>query len=177
VPRNYEAVPTVAAPQRRIEVIDLTRAAAAAAIVPLDEPRQEMLALARLDDREHISPDDGCSWSWRTTSPSPRSCSTPDGRAEFKVVVAVTGDHALSLVRRYRPAAITLDLKLPDMDGWAVLDRLKHDETTRHIPTSIISVDDARGRALRMGAYDFLQKPSDPAALARRGAPAGRLRR
>jgi CheY-like chemotaxis protein len=46
-----------------------------------------------------------------------------------------------------------------------VLDRLKHDEATRHIPTSIISVDDARGRALRMGAYTFLQKPSDPAAL------------
>jgi CheY-like chemotaxis protein len=184
VPRNYEMVPTVQAPQRRIEVIDLTRAAAmgaTAAVVPLDEPRQEMLILARLDDREHITPDDRVLLVVEDDVPFAKILLDAGRQAEFKVVIAPTGDHALSLVRRYRPAAITLDLKLPDMDGWAVLDRLKHDETTRHIPTSIISVDDARGRALRMGAYDFLQKPADPAALAsavrQLGAFAGEERR
>jgi len=181
VPRNYEAVPTVAAPQRRIEVIDLTRAAAAAALVPADEPRQEMLVLARLDDREHITPDDRVLLVVEDDVPFAKILLDAGRQAEFKVVIAPTGDHALSLVRRYHPAAITLDLKLPDMDGWAVLDRLKHDETTRHIPTSIISVDDARGRALRMGAYDFLQKPADPSALAsavrQLGAFAGEERR
>ena len=165
VPRNYEAVPTVAMPQRRIEVIDLTRAAAAAALVPLDEPRQDNLIMARLDDREHITPDDRVLLVVEDDVAFAKILLDAGRQAEFKVVVAPTGDHALSLVRRYRPAAITLDLTLPDMDGWAVLDRLKHDETTRHIPTSIISVEEARGRALRMGAYDFVLKPTDLGAL------------
>ncbi|HEY8144785.1 MAG TPA: response regulator, partial [Kofleriaceae bacterium] len=168
-PRNYDPVQTVSATPRRIEVIDLTRAAAmgaAAAVVQLDDSRQEMLVLARLDDREHITPDDRVLLVVEDDVPFAKILLDAGRQSEFKVVIAPTGDHALSMVRRYRPAAITLDLKLPDMDGWAVLDRLKHDETTRHIPTSIISVEEARGRALRMGAYDFLQKPSDPAALA-----------
>jgi len=77
----------------------------------------------------------------------------------FKGVVATTGNLALALAHKYNPAAITLDIRLPDRDGWTVLDRLKHDARTRHIPVHIITVEAHRRRALRQGAFTHLQKP------------------
>ncbi|MDT4897360.1 MAG: hypothetical protein QOH25_2437, partial [Acidobacteriota bacterium] len=77
----------------------------------------------------------------------------------FKGVIATRGDTALQLARKYRPDAITLDLKLPDRDGWTVLDRLKHDPNTSHIPVHIISGEEQRQRALHSGAITHLQKP------------------
>jgi HAMP domain-containing protein/CheY-like chemotaxis protein/signal transduction histidine kinase len=77
----------------------------------------------------------------------------------FKGVIATRGDTALSLARKYKPDAITLDLKLPDRDGWTVLDRLKHDPNTSHIPVHIISGEEQRQRALHSGAITHLQKP------------------
>jgi HAMP domain-containing protein/CheY-like chemotaxis protein/signal transduction histidine kinase len=77
----------------------------------------------------------------------------------FKGVVATRGDAALELARKYKPDAITLDLKLPDRDGWTVLDRLKHDPNTSHIPVHIISGEEQRQRALHSGAITHLQKP------------------
>jgi CheY-like chemotaxis protein/HAMP domain-containing protein/GAF domain-containing protein len=77
----------------------------------------------------------------------------------FKGVIATRGDTALQLARKYKPDAITLDLKLPDRDGWTVLDRLKHDPNTSHIPVHIISGEEQRQRALHSGAITHLQKP------------------
>jgi len=77
----------------------------------------------------------------------------------FKGLVATTGNMALAMAHKYSPAAITLDIKLPDRDGWTVLDRLKHDSRTRHIPVHIITVEEHRRRALRQGAFTHLQKP------------------
>jgi CheY-like chemotaxis protein len=77
----------------------------------------------------------------------------------FKGVVASNGEAGLGLARRFKPAAITLDLCLPDKDGWTILDRLKHDPITRHIPVHIISVEEARQRGLRLGAFGYLNKP------------------
>ena len=57
----------------------------------------------------------------------------------FKGIVALRGDLALALAREYKPDAITLDIRLPVVDGWTVLDRLKHDSRTRHIPVHLIS--------------------------------------
>jgi CheY-like chemotaxis protein len=86
----------------------------------------------------------------------------------FKGLVALRGDIGLSLAREYKPDAITLDLRLPVLDGWTVLDRLKHDARTRHIPVHLISGSDidARPRALKQGALAFLQKPVSQEALA-----------
>ncbi|HEX8632517.1 MAG TPA: HAMP domain-containing protein [Pyrinomonadaceae bacterium] len=77
----------------------------------------------------------------------------------FKGLVATRGDTALALARKYKPDAITLDIKLPDRDGWTVLDRLKHDPNTSHIPVHIISGEEQRQRALHLGAITHLQKP------------------
>jgi hypothetical protein len=83
----------------------------------------------------------------------------------FKGVIAPEGETALTLAREIRPVAITLDLRLPDMDGWVVLDRLKHDPTSRHIPVHVISVDDSWQRGLKLGAFAFLKKPVSKKSL------------
>jgi CheY-like chemotaxis protein len=77
----------------------------------------------------------------------------------FKGVVAMNGHSALELARSIKPDAITLDLRLPDLDGWVLLDRLKHDAATRHIPVHIVSGLDEERRGLQCGAHGFLQKP------------------
>jgi CheY-like chemotaxis protein/HAMP domain-containing protein len=77
----------------------------------------------------------------------------------FKGLIALRGEEALTLVNQYAPTAITLDLFLPDIDGWTVLDRLKINSATRHIPVHIISVEESRELGLKRGAFAFLEKP------------------
>ncbi|HTV18202.1 MAG TPA: response regulator, partial [Polyangiaceae bacterium] len=85
----------------------------------------------------------------------------------FKAVVAHSGHAALELVKEIKPDAITLDLGLPDMDGWFVLDQLKHDPSTRHIPVHIISASDSpERRGLEYGAIAVLGKPVDQRGIA-----------
>ncbi len=83
----------------------------------------------------------------------------------FKGIVALRGDTGLAMARRWKPDAITLDLQLPIVDGWSILDRLKHDPATRHIPVHIISVMEGRHRGLHQGAIAYLQKPVTKEAL------------
>jgi CheY-like chemotaxis protein len=77
----------------------------------------------------------------------------------FKGVVTHRGDSALSLARDFQPSAILLDIDLPDIDGLTVLDRLKRDPSTRHIPVHVISALRERERALRQGAISYINKP------------------
>jgi CheY-like chemotaxis protein/signal transduction histidine kinase/HAMP domain-containing protein len=77
----------------------------------------------------------------------------------FKGTVTHRGDSALSLARDFQPAAILLDIDLPDIDGLTVLDRLKRDPSTRHIPVHVISAMRERERALRQGAISYINKP------------------
>jgi signal transduction histidine kinase/DNA-binding response OmpR family regulator len=83
----------------------------------------------------------------------------------FRVEIAHTGAEALAMARDKQPVAITLDILLPEVDGWEVLNRLKADEATRNIPVVVVSVVDnpALGRAL--GALDYFVKPVDRTAL------------
>jgi CheY-like chemotaxis protein len=77
----------------------------------------------------------------------------------FKGVVAARGDLALTLARKYRPDAITLDIKLPDQEGWTVLDRLKHNPQTSHIPVHVITAYEQERQPRAFGAFMHLQKP------------------
>ena len=79
----------------------------------------------------------------------------------LKALVALRGSSAMSLAREFKPGAITLDINLPDMAGWTILDRLKHDPATRHIPVHIISGDENRRRGLALGAMTYLEKSVD----------------
>ena len=85
--------------------------------------------------------------------------------AGFDSVITASGRTALALAREHQPAAITLDIGLPDMAGWVVLDVLKHELATRHIPVNVISGTSDDGRGRRMGAIHTLNKPADAATL------------
>jgi HAMP domain-containing protein/signal transduction histidine kinase/DNA-binding response OmpR family regulator len=78
----------------------------------------------------------------------------------FKVLIASTGAEALSLAREYNPTAISLDVFLPDVLGWTVLNHLKQDSATRHIPVQMLTLDEDRHHGLSRGAFAYVTKPS-----------------
>jgi len=82
-------------------------------------------------------------------------------RAGYRTLVAHRGEEALRLAREERPQLITLDIYLPDLDGFTVLERLKADPATAEIPVIIVSVLADRQRGVHLGAVDVLGKPVD----------------
>jgi CheY-like chemotaxis protein/two-component sensor histidine kinase len=78
----------------------------------------------------------------------------------FKVLLAMRGGDALELAKQYQPTAVSLDVFLPDMLGWTVLNQLKQNPLTRHIPVQIITLDEDRQHGLARGAFSFVTKPT-----------------
>ena len=76
----------------------------------------------------------------------------------FSVLLARTGADALALARKHRLSAVSLDVFLPDMLGWTVLNQLKRSSETRHIPVQILTIEDERQYGLERGAFSFLTK-------------------
>jgi HAMP domain-containing protein/CheY-like chemotaxis protein/signal transduction histidine kinase len=85
----------------------------------------------------------------------------------FKVLVATHGADALALAREFHPTAVSLDVFLPDMLGWTVLNHLKQDPALRHIPVQMLTLDEDRQHGLTRGAFSFVTKPTSPEALER----------
>ena len=79
----------------------------------------------------------------------------------YRVISAGNGVEALALAREHRPQAITLDVMMPQMDGWGALKALKADAELRDIPVIMVSVLNERGLAIPLGAADFVTKPVD----------------
>ena len=78
----------------------------------------------------------------------------------FKVLIAPEGREGLRLAKTHRPQGIILDVRLPDIDGWAVMERLGFEPETRRIPVHFVSSLDAPERGLAMGAVGYLAKPA-----------------
>jgi HAMP domain-containing protein/CheY-like chemotaxis protein/signal transduction histidine kinase len=89
----------------------------------------------------------------------------------FKVLLASRGAEALALAHEFSPSAVSLDVFLPDMLGWTVLNHLKQDTETRHIPVQMLTLDEDKAHGLASGAFSFITKPATSdgldAALAR----------
>jgi signal transduction histidine kinase/DNA-binding response OmpR family regulator len=81
------------------------------------------------------------------------------GRGGFRTKIACTGAEAVAMAKALKPAAITLDILLPDLDGWEVLTRLKGDEATSDIPVIVVSVVDNPELGTALGALDYFVKP------------------
>jgi CheY-like chemotaxis protein len=89
---------------------------------------------------------------------------------DVELLTAMQGSVGLELARRHAPDVILLDLHLPDVPGWKVLDRLRGDEATRDIPVIVISADATSRqikRLLASGAQRYLTKPIDIAEFTR----------
>jgi CheY-like chemotaxis protein len=117
------------------------------------------------DDREEIRPGDSI---LLIVEDDPHYARILLGIARgqgFKGIVAQRGQQALLLAREYRPTAITLDVFLPDMLGWTVLNNLKLDDATRHIPVQMLSVEEERQHGLSHGAFSYLVKPATTGEL------------
>ena len=89
-------------------------------------------------------------------------------RAGFRTMTTRTGADAVTMAKEHKPAAITLDILLPDVDGWEVLTSLKRDEATGDIPVIVVSVVDNPGLGNALGALDYFVKPVDPKLLVKR---------
>jgi CheY-like chemotaxis protein len=86
----------------------------------------------------------------------------------FRTHVARTGTAAIAMAHELRPAAITLDILLPELDGWDVMTRLKHDQATSDIPVVVVSVIDNPELGMALGAMDYFVKPIDGKELVKR---------
>jgi CheY-like chemotaxis protein len=87
------------------------------------------------------------------------------GREGYRVEHATSGPDALTMVQKVRPAAILLDIMMPQVDGWTVLSALKRDPDLAGIPVIIVSMLDERPLGLSLGAAEFLTKPIDRSRL------------
>jgi HAMP domain-containing protein/CheY-like chemotaxis protein/putative methionine-R-sulfoxide reductase with GAF domain len=136
--------------------------------IRVSEPRRPSLALPAApireeriaDDRESVADGD---LSALIVEDDPHYARVLLGLARdkgFKGLVATRGQDALTLARQYQPAAITLDIFLPDMLGWTVLNNLKLAPETRHIPVQIITLEEERQHGLSHGAFSYLVKPA-----------------
>ncbi len=126
---------------------------------PVEEPVVTALVNEAGDDRDLIRPGDRVLLIVENDLGFARFLLDAAREKGFKGLVTSLGAAALAMTREYNPQAITLDIFLPDIEGWRVLDRLKNDLATRHIPVCVVSTDEARERALNAGALTFVTKP------------------
>ncbi|HTF64599.1 MAG TPA: ATP-binding protein, partial [Edaphobacter sp.] len=172
LPQMYSPVFTAGQPQQRLETVQ-TAARQEIERIYRDEPSPNfaisdpplLLPLDLMDDRSSIAPGDKVLLIVEddvTFAPMLIDLARKKG---FKAILAARGDRALAMARDMRPDAITLDIRLPDMTGWLVLNRLKYDPNTRHIPVHVISTDEDYRRGLALGADSYLEKSPDEAAL------------
>ncbi len=120
----------------------------------VQETAQEVL----IDDRETISRGDPVVLIVEDDQRFAAILLNMAREAGFKGVVTGEGSAVVPLAKRFRPDAITLDIGLPDMDGYALLDLLKRNPETRHIPVHVISADEQNRLGLSIGAYRLLGK-------------------
>ena len=152
--------PSGPAPTPAMQVIDLTQGENVPVLAdPAQVQTPPTLERAIPDDYESLEPGDRVLLVVEDDLTFSMTMLEMARASGFKGVVAMTGHQALELARTIKPDAITLDLRLPDLDGWVLLDRLKHDAATRHIPVHIVSGLDEERRGLSCGAHGFLQKP------------------
>jgi HAMP domain-containing protein/CheY-like chemotaxis protein/signal transduction histidine kinase len=112
------------------------------------------------DDREILQPDDAILLIVEDDPHYARVLCDLARDQGFKVLVALSGATALNLAREFHPTAVSLDVFLPDMLGWTVLNHLKQDPATRHIPVQMLTLDEDRQHGLARGAFAFVTKPA-----------------
>jgi CheY-like chemotaxis protein len=161
LPLAYAAARRVAAaPAQRQTVVEAPATARNAEVEPIyTEPEVEAEPNEAGDDRAEVKPDDLSILIVENDLAFAKVLLEAARAQGFKGLVAGTAASALSQLKEFQPSVMTLDIFLPDMQGWRILDRLKADLSTRHVPVCVVSTDDSRERALNSGAIGFIGKP------------------
>jgi CheY-like chemotaxis protein/signal transduction histidine kinase len=150
----------VPAPAPRLEHDTETETVVTTTAIAVSDPATGLVEYASmLDDRGLIAPGDPSVLIVEDDERFAKTLLDFAREKNFKGIVTHRGDSALSLARDFQPSAILLDIDLPDIDGLTVLDRLKRDPSTRHVPVHVISALRERERALRQGAISYINKP------------------
>jgi signal transduction histidine kinase/CheY-like chemotaxis protein len=160
-------LPQTFAPQKKVVRRAVAQRTESPAPLAEPEPEEKLPTLQNSpsasqesgDDRSNLQPDDRVLLIVENDHEFASFLLEMAHKAGFKGLVTPSGAAALALVHDFEPQAITLDISLPDIDGWRVLNRLKYDLDVRHIPVYVISTVDEPERGLRLGAQDVLAKP------------------
>jgi len=142
VPELIEAVaePSIQKEKKNELVVDT---------IPLDIP----------DDRASIKTNDKVLLIVEDDTAFAKSLIEYTRKQGYKAVSCVRGDEALPLAKKYKPTGILLDIQLPVKDGLEVMDELKTDPATKHIPVHMMSSHEMKNKSLSKGAIDFISKP------------------
>lgn len=111
------------------------------------------------DDRNDIVAGDKVILIIEDDTPFAKTLLSFTRKRNYKGIVAVRGDIGIELANLYKPLAILLDIQLPVKDGWQVMEELKTNPATRHIPVHIMSSLEVKKESLLKGAVDFINKP------------------
>jgi signal transduction histidine kinase/CheY-like chemotaxis protein/CHASE3 domain sensor protein/HAMP domain-containing protein len=130
---------------------------------PKEEPRTKLLASSIPDDieddRKNVAAGDKVILIVEDDITFARAVLDFTRKRGYKGVVVVRGDQAVDMAMRWKPVAVLLDIILPVKDGWEIMDELKSNASTRHIPVHIMSSMEVKKESLRKGAIDFVTKP------------------
>jgi signal transduction histidine kinase/CheY-like chemotaxis protein/CHASE3 domain sensor protein len=111
------------------------------------------------DDRKEIKPGDKTILIIEDDTTFAKSLLEFTRKKGYKGLVAVRGDEGIEMAKLYKPMGILLDIQLPVKSGWQVMDEIKKDSQTRHIPVHIVSSFEMKKESLTKGAVDFVYKP------------------
>ena len=130
---------------------------------PIEESRKKFISTdvprSIPDDREHVGRTDKVILIVEDDVNFAKALLEYTREKGYKGIVAVRGDEGLELAKEFLPLGILLDIQLPVKDGWEVMEELKANPSTRHIPVHIMSVHQFKNESLLKGAVDFIDKP------------------
>jgi CheY-like chemotaxis protein/signal transduction histidine kinase/HAMP domain-containing protein len=165
LPRNYSPPAKPARDAHPAPAAAATHGTQLAALAALPEPGPVLVRDHVPDDRASIRPGDRSVLVVDNDTSFVRFLVDLARQRGFKALASTQGTAAVYLSQQFKPSAITLDIRLPDIDGWRVLNHLKNDLQTRHIPVHVISTDDEQVRGLQHGARAVLRKPVEKTQL------------
>jgi len=140
-----------------------TEALPAESTAPVQRPERkyisEVIPEAVPDDRNNIGEQDKVILIIEDDTNFAKALLDFTRKKQYKGIVAVRGDEGLDLASRFTPTGILLDIQLPVLDGWQIMEELKNNPQTRHIPVHIMSSHELKNKSLSSGAIDFINKP------------------
>jgi HAMP domain-containing protein/signal transduction histidine kinase/CheY-like chemotaxis protein len=155
LPRTFSALTSHRTDGRQHEM--RTAAAAADSIAARLKPSL-LASVDQEDDRDNIAPGDSILLVIEDDPTYSRIVLDAAHDNGLKVLLAARGDMGLAIARKFRPAAVVLDIGLPDTTGWSILDQFQHDPDLRHVPIHMLSIYEDRRRGLELGAASYSRK-------------------